>query len=324
MTAWLADVKGYLRETDEVLIMKADEAYTQRIADTYGLGNRAHGANFDMTEAITLYCDGIRTFINSDEVEPGFFGEKPEIVLFRRFTVAQNYYCDGIEDIIRQELGDEVKLTASNSLDENLTATWRTISDGHWTTNEAIDGEGYKTTTGKTVTLGKINSGSSVEVELVLNHKLADDMTCPSKASVRITNYDYNLQAGYARKTNCKDEFALTEANAPAEARVWWESNVPGVTFSQGDGEANAIAGNIVNKTVAQNLTKSVDHTFTLHADYNGCPRLPMSRLPTTMWTTRSSHRCPLLLATRMSTSLPTLLWLARARGHSCRLPSGM
>ena len=99
MTAWLSEVKGYLRETDEVLIMKADEAYTQRIADTYGFGNRAHGLNFDMTEAIGLYCDGIRTFINSDEVEPGFFGEKPEIVLFRRFTAAQNYYCDGIEDI---------------------------------------------------------------------------------------------------------------------------------------------------------------------------------------------------------------------------------
>ena len=111
MTAWLSEVKGYLRETDEVLIMKADEAYTQRIADTYGLGNRAHGANFDMTEAITLYCDGIRTFINSDEVEPGFFGEKPEIVLFRRFTAAQNYYCDGIEAIIRQQLGNDVNLT---------------------------------------------------------------------------------------------------------------------------------------------------------------------------------------------------------------------
>ena len=111
MTAWLSEVKGYLRETDEVLIMKADEAYTQRIADTYGLGNRAHGANFDMTEAIGLYCDGIRTFINSDEVEPGFFGEKPEIVLFRRFTAAQNYYCDGIEDIIRQQLGNDVNLT---------------------------------------------------------------------------------------------------------------------------------------------------------------------------------------------------------------------
>ena len=74
MTAWLSEVKGYLRETDEVLIMKADEAYTQRIADTYGLGNRAHGANFDMTEAIGLYCDGI-------------------------------------EDIIRQQLGNDVNLT---------------------------------------------------------------------------------------------------------------------------------------------------------------------------------------------------------------------
>jgi hypothetical protein len=110
-TAWLADVKEYLRETDEVLIMKADEAYTQQIADSYGLGSRAHGLNFDMTDAIRLYCKNIRVFIHDDETDPDFFGEKPEIVLFRRFNAKQNQYCDGIEDIIRKELGDDVTLT---------------------------------------------------------------------------------------------------------------------------------------------------------------------------------------------------------------------
>ena len=121
-TAWLADVKEYLRETDEVLIMKADEAYTQKTAETYGLGDRVHGLNFDMTEIMRRYCDIVRSDIHDDEFKSVFTGDKPEIVLFRRFNAQQNYYCDGIEDIIRQELGDEVKLTVM-SLSEYVTTS---------------------------------------------------------------------------------------------------------------------------------------------------------------------------------------------------------
>ena len=65
MTAWLADVKTNLRETDEVLIMKADEAYTQQVANTYGLGNRAHGLNYDLAPSIRLYCDNVRCMLKS-------------------------------------------------------------------------------------------------------------------------------------------------------------------------------------------------------------------------------------------------------------------
>lgn len=109
-TAWLADVKEYLRETDEVLIMKADDAYTQKIAETYALGSRVHGLNYDMSEAIRLYCDNIRMTIQ-DRALDGFPIENPEIVLFRRFNAQQNYYCDGMENTIRQELGNDVTLT---------------------------------------------------------------------------------------------------------------------------------------------------------------------------------------------------------------------
>lgn len=111
MTAWLADVKTNLRETDEVLIMKADEAYTQQVANTYGLGNRAHGLNYDISAAIRLYCDNVRWMIDNPDYAPGFFGDKPEVVILRRFNTKQNYYCDGIEDVIRQQLGNDVNLT---------------------------------------------------------------------------------------------------------------------------------------------------------------------------------------------------------------------
>ena len=111
MTAWLADVKTYLRETDEVLIMKADEAYTQQVANTYGLGNRAHGLNYDLAPSIRLYCDNVRWMIDNPDYAPGFFGDKPEVVIMRRFNTKQNYYCDGIEDVIRQQLGNDVNLT---------------------------------------------------------------------------------------------------------------------------------------------------------------------------------------------------------------------
>lgn len=111
MTAWLADVKTNLRETDEVLIMKADEAYTQQVANTYGLGNRAHGLNYDISAAIRLFCNNVGLMIHDPDLDPDFFGEKPEVVILRRFNAQQNYYCDGIEDIIRQELGNDVTLS---------------------------------------------------------------------------------------------------------------------------------------------------------------------------------------------------------------------
>lgn len=111
MTAWLADVKTNLRETDEVLIMKADEAYTQQVANTYGLGTRAHGLNYDLAPAIRLYCDNVRWMIDNPDYDPGFFGDKPEVVIMRRFNTKQNYYCDGIEDVIRQQLGNDVNLS---------------------------------------------------------------------------------------------------------------------------------------------------------------------------------------------------------------------
>ena len=111
MTAWLADVKANLRETDEVLIMKADEAYTQQVANTYGLGTRAHGLNYDLAPSIRLYCDNVRWMIDNPDYAPGFFGDKPEVVIMRRFNTKQNYYCDGIEDVIRQQLGNDVNLT---------------------------------------------------------------------------------------------------------------------------------------------------------------------------------------------------------------------
>ncbi len=111
MTAWLADVKTNLRETDEVLVMKADEAYAQQVADTYGLGTRAHGLNYDLAPSIRLYCDDVRSTIDNPDYAPGFFGDKPEVVILRRFNAQQNYYCDGIEDVIRQQLGNDVTLS---------------------------------------------------------------------------------------------------------------------------------------------------------------------------------------------------------------------
>ncbi len=111
MTAWLADVKTNLRETDEVLVMKADEAYAQQVADTYGLGTRAHGLNYDLAPSIRLYCDNVRWMIDNPDYAPGFFGDKPEVVILRRFNTKQNYYCDGIEDVIRQQLGNDVTLS---------------------------------------------------------------------------------------------------------------------------------------------------------------------------------------------------------------------
>lgn len=112
MTAWLSDVQSGLRPTDEVLLMKVDEAYVEKTATVYGFGERVHGLNIDLSPFIRKYCNYISSSIDSAE-DPATFGEKPQVVFFRRFNAQQNTYCDGIEDIIRQELGNKVSLTVT-------------------------------------------------------------------------------------------------------------------------------------------------------------------------------------------------------------------
>ena len=117
MAAWLADVKGQLGESDEVLIIKSNEAYAQQTADSYGLGSRVHGMDIDISPSIRQYCKYIRNTIAYDD-KPFSNIDKPKVVLFRRYDAKLNTYCDGIEDIVRQELGNEVDLILTSLSDE--------------------------------------------------------------------------------------------------------------------------------------------------------------------------------------------------------------
>ena len=145
--------------------------------------------------------------------------------------------------------------------------------EGEWSTVGGDDSkfDGDLKSTNIKYDLSDVASLGTVTIRWTITNKVGDG--CSNYVDLKVVNYDYKLSAGYDHNTNCTDEFTLSSAYAPAEAECWWESNIPGVTFSLGDGEDNKIAGSEVAKTVASGLTKSLDHTFTLHADYNGCSK---------------------------------------------------
>ena len=94
MVEWLADVKSKLSATDEVLLLKANEADVQAAAQTLGIGNRAHGLNISAAasvkkfdEARKQYCSW--TSLNTDSVGIGLVRLYDEGVVAYRDSIGE-------------------------------------------------------------------------------------------------------------------------------------------------------------------------------------------------------------------------------------------
>ncbi len=123
MIKWITGILSSLHSTDEVLIMKSDEAYIEKIASDYNLGNRVHGLNIDISPYIHMYCDYLRYM--KEENLADFAGEygisdgPVQVSVIRRYSEDQNYYCDHIEDIVKEDLGDMVSVVPT-TLSKNV------------------------------------------------------------------------------------------------------------------------------------------------------------------------------------------------------------
>ena len=76
MVAWLADVKSQLKTTDEVLLLKVNEADVEAAAQTLGMGDRVYGLNISAASAVKHFDEVRKQYcswksLNTDTVETG-------------------------------------------------------------------------------------------------------------------------------------------------------------------------------------------------------------------------------------------------------------
>ena len=98
MVAWLADVKSQLKTTDEVLLLKVNEADVEAAAQTLGMGNRVYGLNISAASAVKHFDEVRKQYcswksLNTDTVETGI------VRLYDQGVVA---YRDSISETLKK------------------------------------------------------------------------------------------------------------------------------------------------------------------------------------------------------------------------------
>lgn len=94
MVEWVADVKTKLNATDEVLLLKANEADVQAAAQTLNMGDRVHGLNISAASAVKHFDEARRqycewTSLNTDTVEIGLVRLYDEGVVAYRDSIGE-------------------------------------------------------------------------------------------------------------------------------------------------------------------------------------------------------------------------------------------
>lgn len=107
MAGFLQSVAEKLRPTDEVLLLKLEEYDIEQISKQFSLGNRVHGLNISARASVKKYCDFIKV-VESVDYNP--YINHFSIPMLRLFPNTEYPYRDGIEETIREELGDETDL----------------------------------------------------------------------------------------------------------------------------------------------------------------------------------------------------------------------
>jgi hypothetical protein len=120
MVDWIEPMKTKIREEDEVLVLKVNKADVSAAAQRLNLGNRLHGLNISAASSARRYCNFIKTIIsyaqdeydvefNSgliDPDEPYVHLNSNHILFYRLYDQKQVAYRDSIEEVLREEFGD--------------------------------------------------------------------------------------------------------------------------------------------------------------------------------------------------------------------------
>ena len=99
-------IKDVLQPTDEVLMLKMEEADIRQVAQQFSLGNRVHGLNISAAASTRKFCQYIHQWIKQSEISKSQFIQIP---VYRLYEDMIYPYRDGMMETIQQEIGDRVQ-----------------------------------------------------------------------------------------------------------------------------------------------------------------------------------------------------------------------
>ena len=124
MVQWLEEYKGLLKDTDEILLLKASEADVKAAAQTLGLGERVHGLNISVASSIKRFDEMRRQYYQWTQLNP----DSLPIYLIRLYVKQVMNYRDSIGETlttVSSEPLDSVTLPIINQAGEQYSNEYK-------------------------------------------------------------------------------------------------------------------------------------------------------------------------------------------------------
>ena len=99
-------IKDVLQPTDEVLMLKMEEADIRQVAQQFSLGNRIHGLNISASAPTRKFCQYIHQWMKQSEIPES---QLIQIPVYRLYEEVIYPYRDGMMEAIQQEIGERVQ-----------------------------------------------------------------------------------------------------------------------------------------------------------------------------------------------------------------------
>jgi hypothetical protein len=114
MVSLLKEVKGKLRPTDEVLLLKVNEDDVRAAAEKYGLGGQLHGLNISAANSVRRYCKYMEQLISLRKKVEGKTIYHRYLPYYRLYNEEEVVYRDSVYETLVEELGDSTEIELTN------------------------------------------------------------------------------------------------------------------------------------------------------------------------------------------------------------------
>ena len=118
MIPMLGVVCDDLRPTDEVLLLKVNDADVEAAAEEYGIGERLHGLNISAANSIRHYCSYMERLIRFAQQGPNQAINYDYMTYYRLYDDNYMHYRDSVYETLSEELGPSTEISLMSFSDE--------------------------------------------------------------------------------------------------------------------------------------------------------------------------------------------------------------
>ena len=113
MAGWLSKCTELLRDSDEVLMLKAIQEDVDAVNETLHLGNRLHAVNISMAEPIRMFISNVRWYVDFYERDSIYINIS-NMPVFRLYGRELTAYRDSVYEALTEELGADLFIRQSD------------------------------------------------------------------------------------------------------------------------------------------------------------------------------------------------------------------